>query len=58
MDTELLVIGVVMLVVGVVAVWRDPRAAGKIIGDILDQFKNRRDANERRDDNDSDGDQL
>lgn len=53
MDQDLLIFGVVILIVAVVAVWRDPRAAGQVIKDIFTQFAKREKPNDfKRDDED------
>jgi hypothetical protein len=59
MDSELIIFAAVILIVAVVAVWRDPRSAGQVIKDIFTQFSKREKPNDfKRDDEDGDGDRL
>jgi len=53
MDSELIIFAAVILIVAVVAVWRDPRSAGQVIKDIFTQFSKREKPNDiNRDDED------
>ena len=58
MDIEAIIFLILIAVVGIVAVWRDPRAAGQIIADILQQFgaKKRNDIKRNRENRDRDSD--
>lgn len=58
MDFELLLIVIIIGAIGIVAVWRDPRAAGQIIVDILSQFKRKKDNEIKRNDEDDNGNPL
>jgi len=59
MDIEAIIFLILIAVVAIVAVWRDPRAAGQVIRDIFEQFTKREKPNDfKRADEDGDGDRL
>ena len=51
MSLELIITGIAVLVIGGIAVWRSPKTAGEIIGDIISQvWKKRNDIKRNNED--------
>jgi len=59
MDIEAIIFLIIIVGIGGVAVWRDPRSAGQVIRDIFEQFTRREKRNDiKRNDENGDGDRL